>query len=169
MFNPFDLDFQPMPLDDPASYRYMQCVDGRRGYPLWEAAGLTNGAESPDWWQFLPLDEDGVLVLNAENATKIALLESPQYQEQLEQLYLIALDVSGERFQFDTQFFGGADTALGTERGGPTELSLGDRDMRMRRNFATGGTCLSVSLMRLSGTLVIPAQTRRPMCLISPF
>ena len=142
MFNPFDLDFQPMPLDDPASYRYMQCVDGRRGYPLWEAAGLTNGAESPDWWQFLPLDEDGVLVLNAENATKIALLESPQYQEQLEQLYLIALDVSGERFQFDTQFFGGADTALGTERGGPTELSLGDRDMRMRRNFATGGNLL---------------------------
>ena len=49
MFNPFDLDFQPMPLDDPASYRYMQCVDGRRGYPLWEAAGLTNIAESPDW------------------------------------------------------------------------------------------------------------------------
>ena len=104
MFNPFDLDFQPMPLDDPASYRYMQCVDGRRGYPLWEAAGLTNIAESPDWWQFLPLNEDGVLVLNSENATQIALLQSPQYQEQLEQLYFTALDVSGERFQFDTQF-----------------------------------------------------------------
>ncbi len=48
MFNPFDLDFQPMPLDDPASYQYMQCVDGRRGYPMWEAAGVTNTAESPD-------------------------------------------------------------------------------------------------------------------------
>ena len=142
MFNPFDLDFQPMPLDDPASYRYMQCVDGRRGYPLWEAAGLTNVAESPDWWQFLPLNEDGVLVLNAENATKIALLESPAYQEQLEALYFLALDVSGERFQFDTQFFGGAETVLGTSRGGPTELEFGDRNMRMRRNFATGGNLL---------------------------
>ncbi len=142
MFNPFDLDFQPMPLDDPASYRYMQCVDGRRGYPLWETAGLTNGAESPDWWQFLPLNEDGVLVLNAENATKIALLESPAYQEQLEALYFLALDVSGERFQFDTQFFGGAETILGTNRGGPTELEFGDRNMRMRRNFATGGNLL---------------------------
>ena len=137
MFNPFDLDFQPMPLDDPASYRYMQCVDGRRGYPLWEAAGLTNIAESPDWWQFLPLNEDGVLVLNSENATQIALLQSPQYQEQLEQLYFTALDVSGERFQFDTQFFGGAQSRLGTDRGGPTELTLADRNMRMRRNFAT--------------------------------
>ena len=142
MFNPFDLDFQPMPLDDPASYRYMQCVDGRRGYPLWEAAGLTNIAESPDWWQFLPLNEDGVLVLNSENATQIALLQSPQYQEQLEQLYFTALDVSGERFQFDTQFFGGAQSRLGTDRGGPTELTLADRNMRMRRNFATGGNLL---------------------------
>jgi len=142
MFNPFDLDFQPMPLDDPASYRYMQCVDGRRGYPLWGAAGLTNGSESPDWWQFLPLNEDGVLVLNAENATQIALLESPQYQEQLEALYLLALNVSGERFQFDTQFFGGAETILDTNRGGPTELAFGDRNMRMRRNFATGGNLL---------------------------
>ena len=68
MFNPFDLDFQPMPLDDPASYQYMQCVDERRGYPLWEAAGITNTAENPDWWKYLPLDEDGVLVLNQQNA-----------------------------------------------------------------------------------------------------
>jgi len=142
MFNPFDLDFQPMPLDDPASYKYMQCVDGRRGYPLWETAGLTNGAESPDWWQFLPLNDDGVLVLNAENSTQIALLQSPLYQRQLEQLYFVALEVSGERFQFDTQFFGGADTSVETDRGGPTELALGDRNMRIHRTFATGGNLL---------------------------
>ena len=90
MFNPFDLDFQPMPLDDPASHRYMQCVDGRRGYPLWHAAGITNSAESPDWWEFLPLDEDGVLRLNADTAVQIALLHSPEYQEQLEQLYPVS-------------------------------------------------------------------------------
>ena len=108
MFNPFDLDFQPMPLDDPASHRFMQCVDGRRGYPMWHAAGVTNTVESPDWWQFLPLDDDGVLVLNAETAVQIALLHSPNYQRQLEQLYLSALDVSSERFELDTQFFGGA-------------------------------------------------------------
>lgn len=142
MFNPFDLDFQPMPLDDPASYKYMQCVDGRRGYPMWEAAGITNTAESPDWWQFLPLNEDGVLVLNSENAVRIALLNSPEYQEQVEELYLSALRVSGERFFFDTQFFGGADTFLQTNRGGPTEIGIGDRDMTLRRNFATGGNLI---------------------------
>ena len=107
MFNPFDLDFQPMPMDDPASHRYMQCVDGRRGYPMWDAAGFTNMVENPNWWQFLPLDEDGVLVLNSDNAVRLALLHSPDFQQQLETLYLSALDVSSERFQFDTQFFGG--------------------------------------------------------------
>lgn len=141
MFNPFDLDFQPMPLDDPASYRYMQCVDGRRGYPMWEAAGLTNGAESPDWWQFLPLDDDGVLVLNAENAVRIALLHSPEYQEQLEQLYFVALDVSGERFQFDTQLFGGLDGFYEARRG-QSNLGIGDRDIRLSRNFTSGASLI---------------------------
>ncbi len=152
MFNPFDLDFQPMPLDDPASYRYMQCVDGRRGYPMWEAAGFTNTSESPDWWQFLPLDDDGVLVLNLENAVRIALLHSPEYQQQVEQLYLSALQVSAERFQFDTQFFGGAQTFLTADgrnrRGAGGESSTrfevgtnsnGPRGLALQRSFATGG------------------------------
>ena len=151
MFNPFDLDFQPMPLDDPASYRYMQCVDGRRGYPMWEAAGITNTAESPDWWQFLPLDDDGVLVLNSENAVQIALLHSPEYQQQLETLYFSALAVSAERFQFDTQFFGGSEAIFTTDgprrrgAGGNSSttvelgpFSVGRRDLAMQRRFATG-------------------------------
>jgi hypothetical protein len=150
MFNPFDLDFQPMPLDDPASYAYMQCVDGRRGYPMWEAAGITNTAESPDWWQFLPLDDDGVLVLNSENAVRIALLHSPDYQREVEELYLAALAVSGERFFFDTQYFGGADTFLTTDgprrdgRGSSSTrfevgpFSRGRRDLSLQRRFATG-------------------------------
>ncbi|WP_145168777.1 hypothetical protein [Rubripirellula lacrimiformis] len=156
MFNPFDLDFQPMPLDDPASYRYMQCVDGRRGYPMWEAAGLTNTTESPDWWQFLPLDDDGVLVLNLENAVQIALLHSPDYQQQVEQLYLSALQVSAERFQFDTQFFGGAQTSLTADGPGrrgaggnsSTQFEIGPnsngrRDLALQRKFATGGELIA--------------------------
>lgn len=142
MYNPFDLDFQPMPLDDPASYRYMQCVDGRRGYPMWEAAGFTNSSENPDWWQFLPLNEDGVLVLNAETAVQLALLHSPEYQRQLEQLYLSALDVSSERFRFDTQFFGGAFTnyAVGGRNapGGEVTNFGGGTFLTMERSFTTG-------------------------------
>ncbi len=149
MFNPFDPDFQPMPLDDPASHRYMQCVDGRRGYPMWDAAGLTNTSENPGWWQYLPLNENGVLELNSENAVRIALLQSPDYQRQLESLYLSALDVSSERFQFDTQFFGGQRAFFSTAGRGRTGASssqvglggysVGARDFSMQRAFATGG------------------------------
>jgi hypothetical protein len=147
MFNPFDLDFQPMPLDDPASYRYMQCVDGRRGYPMWEAAGFTNTSENPDWWQFLPLNEDGVLVLNAETAVQLALLHSPEYQRQLEQLYLSALDVSSERFRFDTQFFGGAFSQAAVAGrnapGGESSLISTGTSLSMQRSFTTGSQLIA--------------------------
>lgn len=152
MFNPFDLDFQPMPQDDPSSHRYMHRVDGRKGYPLWHAAGTTNASENPGWWQFLPLDENGVLKLNADTAVQLALLHEPDYQQQVETLFLSALDVSSERFRFDTQFFGGAQTSLtadGRDRNGgggnsSTRLSVGPnsngrRPLAMQRTFATGG------------------------------
>ncbi len=151
MYDAFDPDRQPMPVDDPASHRYMACVDGRRGYPLWHVNGQTNTAESPDWWQFLPLDEDGVLVLDSDTAVRLALIHSTDYQRQLEQLYLAALDVSGERFRFDTQFFGGAQAffaADGRDRGGlggdssstlaVGPYSLGQRPLALQKRFATG-------------------------------
>ncbi|TWU54564.1 hypothetical protein Poly51_32830 [Rubripirellula tenax] len=185
MFNPFDLDFQPMPLDDPSSYQYMQCVDGRRGYPMWEAAGLTNTTESPDWWQFLPLNEDGVLVLNLENSVQIALLHSPEYQAQVEQLYLSALQVSAERFQFDTQFFGGGRTFLtadGSARNGgggasSTRFEIGPnsngrRDLALQRSFATGGELVAgvanSIVWELSGPNSQSASTVLDFSLIQP-
>src|SRR5690606_15417336 len=138
-------------IDDPASNRYMKVVDGRRAYPLWEAAGVTNAMESPEWWKYLPLDENGVLRLDADTAVQLALLHSPDYQRQVEQLYLSALDVSSERFRFDTQFYGGLQsffTADGPDRLGGggrsrSQLSLapysvGPRPLAMTRTFATG-------------------------------
>ncbi len=178
MFNPFDLDFQPMPLDDPAAYRYMQCVDGRRGYPMWEAAGFTNTAENPDWWQFLPLDEDGVLVLNAENAVRIALLHSPEYQRQVENLYFAALNVSAERFFFDTQFYGGAQTSLLARKQGESQASIGGFSrgggdlLRMQRNLAWGGSLVAgianSITWQLSGPDAQTASTLLDFTLLQP-
>ena len=163
-FNPFDLDFQPRPVDDPAAHPYMRCVDDRRGYPMWDAAGITNTAESPDWYRFLPLDDDGVLTLNAENAVQIALLHSPQFQSNLEDLYLSALDVSNERFVFDTQYFSGIEAAFNFDRNRLRErngnavvvdndtFALGNArglfgngpdSFRIERRFATGGTLVA--------------------------
>jgi hypothetical protein len=106
MFNPYDPDREPMPMDDPASHEFMHQVDGKRGYPHWHANGDVDDVQNPHWQAFLPLDEEGVLVLDAHRAVQLALLHSDAYQRQLETLYLSALDVSFERFRFDTQYFG---------------------------------------------------------------
>lgn len=185
MFDPFDPDRQPMPQDDPASHRYMEAVDGRRGYPLWLANGQTNLAESPDWWQFLPLDENGVLVMDSDLAVRLALMHSPNYQRQLEQLYLSALDVSSERFRFDTQFFGGAQaifTADGSERFGPggnssSTLALGSfsrgrRPLSMQRSFATGADLVvgmaNTIVWEFSGPTTQSANTILDFALLQP-
>jgi hypothetical protein len=50
---------------------------------------------------------DGTVKLDVDTALRLAYIHSPSHQMQLETLYLSALDVSAERFEFDTQFFGG--------------------------------------------------------------
>jgi hypothetical protein len=150
MFDPFDRDRPPMPEDDPGSHRYMHKVDGKRGYPMWHSAGDTNTTQNPDWVASLPLNECGVLELDADTTVRLALLHSPDYQQQLETLYLSALDVSSERFRFDTQFFGGfqsffqADGPARTASGqSSSQLSVGPystgrRPWAIQRTFATG-------------------------------
>ena len=147
MFDPFNPDRPPMPEDDPQSNRYMRMVDGKKGYPLWEANGRTNTAENPQWWNTLPLDSRGVLVLDMNESVRTALLHAPGYQQNLEELYLSALDVSSERFLLDSQFFAGWNSGVerrGTRLNPPvgsTLLSTGP-NAQMRKMSASGADLL---------------------------
>lgn len=145
MFDPFNPDRPPMPEDDPQAARYMRMVDNKKGYPLWEANGRTNIVENPQWWSYLPLDQRGVLVLDLNEAVRTALLHSPTYQSNMEELYLSALDVSSERFLLDSQFFGGWQASVerqGSRRAlrpeGSTVFSTGPRSVLMRKAYANG-------------------------------
>src|SRR5690606_5781513 len=42
MFDPFDPDVEPMPPDDPAASRYLECVDGKRGSAEWDSLPKTD-------------------------------------------------------------------------------------------------------------------------------
>lgn len=126
MFDPFSADHPPIPPDDPSSHQLMRCVDGRRGYPYWHANGDTDFVENPEWRSYLPVNEDGEVLLDLDAAYRMALLNSPDLQSQREVLYLSALDVSLERFGFDTQLFAGYNSFLtqrGSDRGEGTFLS----------------------------------------------
>ena len=133
-----------------------------RAIPGGDCNGHTPFADNPDWATYLPLDERGVLRLSADEAYRLAVLHSTTFQQEFEELYLSALDVSAERFRFDTQFFGGYSafyTATGRERRPPTselDLSLStsetgrlglpaggvraptDANLLLRRSFITG-------------------------------
>ena len=108
MFDPDDPDCPPMPPDDPISHQLMNCVDCKPGAPCWKHAPHTPYVDNPNWEEYLPRNDEGQVVLDLQGAVQMALLQSTDYQEQLETLYLSSLDVTFERFRFDTQFFGGS-------------------------------------------------------------
>lgn len=142
-FDPDAPDCPPMPPDDPASHRLIHCVDGKQGWPYEEHYGCTQHVENPDWKSFLPFDESGTVILDGRTAMELALLHSRDYQQELEDLYLSALEVTFQRFRFDAQFFGGNSTSFAV--GGPLSGQASDSSSLATRTpigfnklFATG-------------------------------
>ncbi len=142
-YDPHPADMPPMPPDDPASHRIMHLVHGKRGAPYEARYGCTRDVENPDYLDFLPWGEDGVIRLDRRTAIQLALLHSPQYQQELEDIYLSALQVSLERFSFQVQFFGGNDSFF-TRRGplggpgGDSSTLQTSSTISARRFMATG-------------------------------
>lgn len=128
MFDPFSADHPPLPPDDPSSHEYMVCVDGKRGYPHWEANGNTNYVANPEWRSYLPINEDGQVPIDLAGAYRLAVINSPDLQTQRENLYLSALNVSLERFGFDLQMFANFNSFLTTQgrfrNGGTSSTTL---------------------------------------------
>ena len=150
MFDPFCPDHSPMPPDDPVAHRLMHCVDCKKGYPCWHANGDTRSVDNPEWKKHLPVGETGVLTLNADQAVRVALLNSTSYQRELETLYLSALDVTAERFSFDKQYFSGhqaqytVDGRLRTGSGqSSSELALSTQGVRVEQMFTTGASLVA--------------------------
>src|SRR5205823_4726960 len=124
LYDPFNPDRPPLPPDDPAAHRYMHCANGMRGYRYWHKNGDAPWIEDPEWRNYLPLNPDGVLVLTPERAIEQALLHSREYQTQIQIVYLSALALTLNRFEFalhwfaidDTLFthFGSSDTEVNT-------------------------------------------------------
>jgi hypothetical protein len=148
-FDPTNPDCPPMPYDDPASNRYMHCVAGRKQWPCWDMNGHWYYLENPRWkdllTQYNEVSEDGAIKLTMNGAVCLAQVHSPNYRQQIETIYLSALDVSTERFRFDVQFFGNSDTLFDHE--GPLKNpGLGEQnsltqrqEFSINREFSAGG------------------------------
>jgi outer membrane protein TolC len=141
LHDPFDPDWPPLPPDDPAAYRYMQRVNGIRGYRGWHKNGDAPWIEDPSWRDGLSLDEKGVLVLTPERAVELGILDSPSYQTQLESIYLASLSLTLNRFEFALHWFGTNATTFNHFGSGASELNTltTASDFGFTRAFATGG------------------------------
>lgn len=182
MFNPFSQDHPPIPPDDASSHQLMHRVDGKEGYPHWHANGDTDAVENPDWKSYLPMNEDGQVVLTLERAYQLALLHSPALQQQYETLYRSALAVSLQRFGFDSQLFSGFNsfaTTQGRFRGGGSSTSTIQNQIgangggaNLRRlgitgtNFAVG--LANTILFNLAGPNTQSATTLIDFSIIQP-
>ncbi|MCL2743948.1 MAG: hypothetical protein FWE67_08855 [Planctomycetaceae bacterium] len=141
MFDPYNPNDEPMPPDDPAAQNKMRKPGGMKGSKKWGEHGYTNQVENPCWRNSLLLNSDGEAVMDKDGAFDLALLHSPEYQTALENLYLSALNVSQQRFNFDVQFFGKESlfyTANGKLRGDSITLRQG-ADIGFEKKLATGG------------------------------
>jgi outer membrane protein TolC len=144
LFDPFNPDRPPMPPDDPAAHRYMHCADGIPGYRRWHKDGDAPWIEDPSWRGFLDLTEDGVLKLTPDRAVGVGLLNSREYQTQRENLYLSALALTLNLFEFDTQWFLRNGTNWTHFGSGATELNTltTASEFGFNKNFAAGGQLL---------------------------
>jgi hypothetical protein len=182
-YDPYRPDKPPMPPDDPTSHRLMHWVDGKTGYRRWHWHGDTPYVENPAWEYALPCNAAGVVVLDLDTAVELALRNSRNYQQNLEELYLSALDVSFERFRLDTQFFGGNDTFItsdgrrrrGNPRGGNRSSTVFNTDttLQMRKSLAAGGEFVAgfanTFMWQLAGSNDYSANSLLNFTFVQPF
>ncbi|HVJ86347.1 MAG TPA: TolC family protein [Caulifigura sp.] len=119
-FDPYDPDKPPLPPDDPYAHQYMHCVDGWEGYKGWHGFGDTLSVENPQWLANLGIPQEMVDPISGrvssdlpalkdmtlQQAIELSLIHSRDYQTQLENMYLAALQVTFQRFQFGVRYLG---------------------------------------------------------------
>ncbi len=133
-FDPYDPDCAPLPPDDPAAHTYMHWVDGWEGYKCWHQFGDLMSVENPQWLAQFDLSPEMMDEVTGEyiapvpqmenvklaEAVELAQIHNRDYQFELENLFLTALDVTFERYQLGVRYLeptGGVSETL-TEGGG---------------------------------------------------
>ncbi len=144
LHDPFNPDYPPLPPDDPTASQYLRRVNGMRNSRHFHDDGDAPFIEDPAWANCLELDKDSKLVLTPERAVELGVLHSREYQNSLEQLYLAALALSLNRFDFAVHWFGTNNTVFDHFGSSDTEVNTltTNTDFGFTKNFAAGGQLL---------------------------
>lgn len=141
--DPTNPDRPPRPPDDPVASQYMERPNGMHG-AHWPKKRI-DWIEPPGWETSLPWGADGKIKLDAERSFELALVHSREYQAALERLYLAALTLTLNRFEFETRWALTNVTTFATNAPGTDSESTNltsTSGLGFRRNFAAGGQLL---------------------------
>ena len=119
-YDPFDPDHNPLPPDDPAAEQFMKCSHHIPGYKGWHDFGESMSVENPQWLAPFQLDQaeidpetgdykgnlPALKKMTLADAIELSYIHSRDYQTQIENLYLAALALTFERFQFQVRYLG---------------------------------------------------------------
>ncbi len=136
-----DEDCGPKPPDDPAAEHLLRHPYRFHNHKYWDQIPVNEQIENPLWLEYLPRSDEGHVRLTPELAMDLALLHNRDFQSQYEQVYLSALQLTGNRFEFDTQWTGGTATDFNASGDGGAAsrlLNVSDR-LGFQRNLAAGG------------------------------
>ncbi|MFY9255020.1 MAG: TolC family protein [Fuerstiella sp.] len=112
--DPYDPDCAPLPPDDPAAHAFMHQVSGREGYKGWHDMGDTVSVENPNWLApYTQLFTDNpvnshnqvnIPRVNLRDSLELTYIHSREFQTQIENVYLSALDLTEQRFLLGARF-----------------------------------------------------------------
>jgi len=105
-------DCGPKPLDDDAADQFTRCPRARNNGKYYDKIPTDPTVDDQHWVQYLPRNENGAVLLSEETVVQIALLQSREFQTQVEGLYLNGLNLAGARFAFQNQWFGNSGTTF---------------------------------------------------------
>ena len=122
-YDPFDPDHEPLPPADEAANELLHEVGGWKGYKSWHEFGRSFSVENPQWLDdlknkqpenqsiILQTSSEGIVSreaglsdLNLGDLIELSYIHNRDYQTEVENVYLQALDVSQERFAFDVRY-----------------------------------------------------------------
>lgn len=133
------------PVDDAIAAAYMDCSYVFGGSTYWDKIGEGAPIDWGQWYDALPMDENGQLVIDRRRAIELALLHNRQYQTEYEGLYLNALSLALTRYDYHTRWFGGSGVNFSASGDGALASRLLSDSNRLgyRRNLVSGGQFLT--------------------------
>jgi len=154
-YDPHDPDKIPLPPDDPTAHEVMHTASGRKGYKSWHKLGVSFALENPQWLAPYGIRQQGVDPVAAHaqvqlpdvsipDALDLATIHSREYQNNVENLYLSALDLTAERFRLGVRYLdtGRSEPGIGvtgrTDAAGNGTLGL-NKTFGLSQALPTGG------------------------------